>query len=34
VVTTNLVGLRGAARLWEGADMVAVAQATTWRIQR
>ena len=32
--TNNQGGLRGAVRLWEGADIVAVPQATSWRIQR
>jgi polyphosphate glucokinase len=30
----NQEGFRGAVRLWEGADMHAVAYSTTWRIQR
>jgi polyphosphate glucokinase len=30
----NQDGFRGAVRLWEGADMVAVPQETTWRIER
>ena len=32
--TTNQGGLRGAVRLWEGADMVAIPETTTWRIKR
>jgi polyphosphate glucokinase len=32
--SNNQEGLRGAIRLWGGADLVAVAHATTWRIHR
>ena len=32
--STNQEGLRGAIRLWGGADLVAVAHTTTWRIHR
>lgn len=31
---SNREGIRGAIRLWEGSDMVAIPQATTWRIER
>jgi polyphosphate glucokinase len=31
---TNQDALRGAARLWGGADMIAVPHTTTWRIHR